>query len=75
VTRAPGPVPGPSIGELLVNARRQAGWSQDELARRAGLKLDTLRAIEQGRTLNPGVLTMRAVARALGVSLDSLVPR
>jgi transcriptional regulator with XRE-family HTH domain len=54
-------------------ARRELGLTQSELARRAGVKLDTLRSIEQGKTRNPGILTVLRLAEELNVTLDSLV--
>lgn len=57
----------------LRRRRERAGLTQDELARRAEVKVDTLRAIEQGRTLNPGIMTVLRLADVLAVSLDELV--
>lgn len=61
------------LSARLVAARRHRRMTQDELARRAGVKLDTLRAIEQGRTRNPGIFTVLRLANELDVSLDALV--
>jgi transcriptional regulator with XRE-family HTH domain len=47
--------------------------TQEELARLADVKLDTVRAIEQGRTRNPGLFTVLRLADELGVTLDSLL--
>jgi transcriptional regulator with XRE-family HTH domain len=44
----------------------------EELARRADIKYSALKNIWQGRTGNPKYLTVRAIARALGVSVEEL---
>lgn len=51
--------------------RTAAGWSQAELAERAGIPRTTLSAIES-RRLTPSVAAALAVARALGASVESL---
>jgi len=61
------------LGTRLANARRRQGLTQDELARRANVKVDTVRAIEQGRTRNPGVFTLLELATELDLTLDALV--
>jgi len=52
--------------------RRARGLSQTELAKRAGISIDSLRNWEQGRVL-PRIDAAHRLARALGVSLDGLV--
>jgi len=37
------------------------------------VKLDTLRAIEQGKTPNPGVMTVLRLADVLRMTVDQLV--
>lgn len=44
----------------------------EELARRADIKYSALKNLWQGRTLDPKYSTMRAIARALGVSVEQL---
>jgi transcriptional regulator with XRE-family HTH domain len=61
------------LGARLRRARLHAGLTQSELAARAGVKLDTLRSIEQGRTANPGVWTLAQLAEQLGETIDSLI--
>jgi transcriptional regulator with XRE-family HTH domain len=70
------PAASTEFGDLAVRltaARRELGLTQSELATRAGVKLDTLRSIEQGKTRNPGILTVLRLAEELNVTLDSLV--
>ena len=45
---------------------------QKELAKQAGIKYSALKNLWQGRTLDPKYSTMRAIARALGVSVEQL---
>jgi transcriptional regulator with XRE-family HTH domain len=63
----------PELGARLRLAREAAGLTQDALAARSGVKLDTLRSIEQGRTRNPGVHTLARLVQQLQLSLDALV--
>jgi DNA-binding XRE family transcriptional regulator len=48
----------------IVRARRRLGLSQAELARRAGIRAETLNRIEQGRN-KPSVPTIAKIDRAL----------
>jgi transcriptional regulator with XRE-family HTH domain len=61
------------VGRHLRSARQQRGLTQHELAQRSGLRLDTLRSIEQGRTPNPGVYTVLDLAEALEMTVDELL--
>ena len=61
------------LGRKLAVQRRAAGLTQEQLAERARLNVKTIQGIEQGRT-EPELATMTAIAKALGASLDSLVP-
>jgi transcriptional regulator with XRE-family HTH domain len=57
----------------LKKLRKQKGWSQEKLAREAGISYQTLIKIEQGRIKNPKLETLIKLAKALGISLDRLV--
>lgn len=50
------------VGETIASIRRQIGWSQRELARRAGLSQAMVCAIENGRVRN---VTFRSAQRLL----------
>jgi transcriptional regulator with XRE-family HTH domain len=63
---------GMSLGENLQKLRDAIGISQAELAKRAGVSLDSLRNWEQDRVL-PRVDTAAKLAQALGVSVDELL--
>ncbi len=57
------------IIELMVQARKQAGLSQRELARRMGKPQSTIARIESG-TQMPTIRTLFSVAKATGTELD-----
>lgn len=57
----------------LKKLRKQKGWSQEKLAREAGISYQTLIKIEQGRIKNPKLETLIKLAKALGVSIDKLI--
>lgn len=61
------------LGERLKVARRYAGMTQEELADRAGVSIDTVRKLEQGRRHGARMATVNAFARALGVSTITLL--
>lgn len=57
----------------LKKLRSKKGWSQEKLAREAGISYQTLIKIEQDRIKNPKIETTIKLAKALGVSIDKLV--
>ena len=61
------------FGKRVKAAREAAGLSQTDLARLAGIHQSKLPAIEGGRT-DVRISTLRRLARALGISLHSLLP-
>ncbi|QDV32893.1 substrate-binding domain-containing protein [Tautonia plasticadhaerens] len=54
--------------------RRERGWSQEELSRRAGISRAAVSAVETGR-LVPSVLAAIGLAEALGASVEELFGR
>lgn len=60
------------FGDQLRTARERAGLSQQELAEKAGISVDSIQNWEQGRT-RPRLPALGKLAQALGVSLDVLV--
>lgn len=48
----------------LIRSRRALGWSQGELARRAGVRVETLDRLERG-THSPNVAVVEKLERAL----------
>ena len=53
-----------SIGRNLRRLRREAGMTQAQVARRAGIRVETLSRLENGRG-NPTLATVRMVLRAV----------
>jgi len=53
-----------SLARKIIKARRQAGLTQAELARRAGIRPETLNRIEKGKT-TPDTATIAKIERAL----------
>lgn len=60
------------LAASLLQARDRSGLTQVELADRSGVNLDTVRALEQHRSGNPGVFFIVDIARALGVAVEDL---
>jgi transcriptional regulator with XRE-family HTH domain len=63
------------LAKNVKSARIAAGYSQDQMARAAGIPYSTYLKIEHGTTPNPSIQTVLNIAEALGVSIDSLVGR
>ncbi len=61
-----------AIGERIQSARRQAVWGQAELARAAGIAVNTLWQIENGRR-QPRPATIRKIAAALDIAPSTLL--
>jgi transcriptional regulator with XRE-family HTH domain len=63
-----------TFGEKLIYLRKQRGWSQTELAKKALIPVPTLNALEHGTRSGTGVAvgTAQKLARVLGVTLDYL---
>lgn len=57
----------PTVREL----REKKGWSQQELAEKAGLGIATINNLENGRTV-PNRATLKLVALALNVNVEKL---
>lgn len=62
-----------SIGELIGDLRRNKGWSQKELAKRAGVTESTLSRIESGITKQVDATALGKIAKALNTSTDYLL--
>lgn len=72
-SRRADPLKGETLGAYLKRSRESAGLSQDELVRRTGLSLSTIRKIEDGRTANPGIFTLIKVWQALNLLPGPLI--
>ncbi|MGW1222788.1 helix-turn-helix domain-containing protein [Streptomyces californicus] len=62
-----------SIGDRIRALREFRDITQDQLAERAGVSVDTIRKLEQGVRESARINTLRALARALDVQLERLV--
>ncbi|MEU9400368.1 helix-turn-helix domain-containing protein [Streptomyces sp. NPDC048242] len=60
------------LAENLKRLRRAKGWSQEQLAHRAGLSVGPVRKIEQGHS-GVRMETLHGLARALGVRTSDLM--
>lgn len=60
------------MGEKLKAARQAAGLTQGELAEKVGVSQRDISRWENGHR-EPGVLTVKKMAQALGCSMDELV--
>ena len=58
------------LGRLVQQKRRQAGLTIDELSERSGVPKGTLNKILNGITRDPQLETVKALARALGCTLE-----
>jgi ribosome-binding protein aMBF1 (putative translation factor) len=70
--RDPESVATPRLPDVIRNARRQAGWSQGELARRASISRTAVNRAERGRA-DPTLETLRALVRVLPVHVHNLI--
>jgi transcriptional regulator with XRE-family HTH domain len=61
------------IGTVLKRIREDKGLSQLELATRAGVAQGYVSELEAGRKKNPGIVTLRKLAKALGVPVTALL--
>jgi len=61
------------LGDRIRQARKRYGMSQVELAKRAHISRQQLYMLETNQTPDPGVLKVLAIARVLGVSVDTLL--
>lgn len=61
------------FGQRLYNLMLGKGWTQSELARRAGLPRDAVSVYVRGKSF-PTPLNLRALVEALGVSEIELLP-
>ena len=60
------------IGEKVSGRRRKKNWTQEDLAREAGVPQSVISRIERGERKNPSIDVVRRLAEALGVTIDYL---
>ena len=61
------------IGQRIASLRKLAGYTQEELAQRAGIQRTHLGRIEAGKYA-VNLETLQAIAEALGMTLDIVDP-
>ena len=54
-----------SIGRDLLRKRKRSGLTQEQVAKKAGIRMETLSRLENGHG-NPTVATVRRILKALG---------
>jgi len=64
-----------NIGENIKKYRNKQGLSQEDFAKKSGVKYTTLTKIESNVIKKPSVLIMAKLAKALGVSIEDLIRR
>lgn len=64
-----------SIGDRVRRLRAERGVTQEELARAAGVSVDLVKKLEQGRRESARLTSLRALADGLDVTLSDLVGR
>ena len=62
-----------SLAQRVRDFRYSKGWGPDELANRAAISRTALYQIESGKTELPRAGTLRRIAMALDVSMDTLL--
>jgi transcriptional regulator with XRE-family HTH domain len=63
------------LGKIVYDEMKKRGWSQNELAHRAGISQPSLRDILTGATKNPRMGVLQGIAQAFGVSETYLMGR
>ncbi|MGI9027764.1 MAG: HAD-IA family hydrolase [Candidatus Saccharimonadales bacterium] len=61
------------LGRWLQQARKKAGYTQQQLCQKSGLSYSTLAKIERGAIKSPSIFTIQQIAAALDTSVDVLL--
>ena len=62
-----------NIGENIKKNRNKLGLSQEDFAKKSGVKYTTLTKIESNVIKKPSVILMSKLAKTLGVSIEDLI--
>jgi len=62
-----------TIGNNIKKLRNKLGLTQDDLARKSGVKYTTLSKIESGVVTKPTVHIIAKIAKALNASIEDLI--
>lgn len=61
------------LGQVVQQARRDGGYTQQALCQKSGLSYSTLAKIERGAIKAPSIFTIQHIAVTLGIGLDQLM--
>ncbi len=61
------------LGKMLRSLRKQEGWSQADLAKKAKVSQAYIAKLETGVKKNPSLATLKRIAKALGVPVEDLL--
>lgn len=61
------------LGEVLQQARKRAGFTQQQLCQQAGISYSTLAKIERGAIKSPSIFTIQSIVAALGTDLNEIM--
>jgi len=62
-----------NIGENVKKYRTKIGLSQQDFAKKSGVKYTTLTKIESNVIKNPSVIVMAKIPKALNVNIENLI--
>ncbi|PIS15171.1 hypothetical protein COT63_01455 [Candidatus Shapirobacteria bacterium CG09_land_8_20_14_0_10_38_17] len=62
-----------NIGKNIKKYRNKQGLSQEDFAKKSGVKYTTLTKIESNVIKKPSVMIMSKLAKAFGVSIEDLI--
>ncbi len=66
-------MPGKVLSDRLKEVMNDLGWTKEQLADKSGLPLETIRNIYYGKTADPKISTVMAIAEATGHSINCLM--
>lgn len=61
------------LAKNIKRKRQELKISQDKLSKLANVTFHTITKIESGVTVNPRIMTIKKIAKALKISIDELV--
>jgi len=62
-----------TIAKTIRQQRKKLNLSQDKLSKLAGVAYNTIVKIESGENPNPTIETLQKIAKALNISIESLL--
>lgn len=61
------------VGKKIKRLRKEQGWTQEQLARKAGLHRITIAQIELGTRKDPDLSSRKKLAKAFGIAIIDLL--